>query len=172
MFEILSGCTNDNDTNFCKTWAGNIKQLQYNLGFQYLWRNTDVNSAHISTVTQRIHDQHLQQYFGEIQASSKLVSYVLFKNSFLFEHYLTCVSNSKYIQALCKLRCSDHKLAIEVGRRHGIPRIERICTKFNMNTVEDKYHFVLVCPFYPQLRSEILPKYYSDVLQKTNLFAC
>ena len=49
---------------------------------------TDVNSAHISTVTQQIYDQHLQQHFGEIQPSSKLVSYVLFKNSFLFEHYL------------------------------------------------------------------------------------
>ena len=117
MFRILFGCTNDNDTNFCKTWAGNIKQLLYNLGFQ--WRNTDVNSAHISTVTQQIYDQHLKQHFGEIQA------YILFKNSFLFKHYLTCVSNLKYRQALCKLRCSDHKLAIEVGHRHGIPRIEK-----------------------------------------------
>ena len=88
MFKILFGCTNDNDTNFCKTWAGNIAQLLYNIGFQYLWHNTDVNSAHISTVTQQIYDQHLQQHFGEIQASSKLVSYVLFKNSFVFEHYL------------------------------------------------------------------------------------
>ena len=24
MFKILFGCPNDNDTNFCKTWAGNI----------------------------------------------------------------------------------------------------------------------------------------------------
>ena len=124
-------------------------------------------------MTQRIYDQHLQQHFGEIQASSKFVSYVLFKNSFLFEHYLTCVSNSKYRQAPCKLRCSDHKLAIEVGRRHGIPRIERICTKCNMNAVEDEYHFVLVCPFYRQLRLEILPKYYCRwSTKKKNLFAC
>ena len=122
--------------------AGNIKQLLYNLGFQYLWCNTDVNSAHTSSVTQRIYDQYLQQHFGEIQASSKLVSYVLFKNSFLFKRYLTSVSNSKYRQALCKPRCSDHKLAIEVGRRHGIPHIERICTKCNVNAVEDEDHFV------------------------------
>ena len=160
MSKILFGCTNDNDTNFCKTWAGNIKQLLYNLGFQYLWRNTEVNNAHISAVTQRIYDQYLQQHFGVIQASSKLDSYLLFKNDFLFEHYLACVSNSKHRHALCKLRCSDHTLAIEVGRRHGIPRKERICTKCNMNVIEDEYHFVLVCPLYRQLRLEILPKYY------------
>ena len=94
MFKLLYVYTYDNDSSFYKTWAGYVKLLLCNLGFQYLWRSTAVTGAHISAVIQTIYDQHLQRHFGEIQASSKLNSYILFRNIFLlFEQYLTCVQN-------------------------------------------------------------------------------
>ena len=31
---------------------------------------------------------------------------------------------------------------------------------FNMNVVENEFHFLLVCPLYRQLRCEYLPRYY------------
>ena len=40
------------------------------------------------------------------------------------------------MQALCKLRCSDHRLAIKVDPRYNITRKERLCTKCNINAVE------------------------------------
>lgn len=49
---------------------------------------------------------------------------------------------------------------IEEGRYRDIDRINRICTYCNMNAIENEYHFLLVCPFYRDLRSECLPKYY------------
>ena len=29
-----------------------------------------------------------------------------------------------------------------------------------MNVLENEYHFILVCPYYRELRNTILPKYY------------
>ena len=49
---------------------------------------------------------------------------------------------------------------IEEGRYRNIDRNQRFCTKCNMNVIENEFHFVLVCPFYRQLRNECLPRYY------------
>ena len=36
----------------------------------------------------------------------------------------------------------------------------RKCIFCNMNVIENEFHFVLVCPFYRDLRNKILPRYY------------
>ena len=42
----------------------------------------------------------------------------------------------------------------------NIDRNLRLCSKCNMQFIENEYHFVLVCPFYGELRKQKLPKYY------------
>ena len=51
-------------------------------------------------------------------------------------------------------------LAIESGRYNNTPREERLCIHCNMNTIENEYHFPLVCPFYADLRRKYLSPYY------------
>ena len=51
-------------------------------------------------------------------------------------------------------------LAIEEGRFRNIDRKQRLCNKCNMQVLENEYHFLLVCPFYSDLRSLYLPRYY------------
>ena len=91
---------------------------------------------------------------------SKLTTYNQIKRSFETEKYLTCVNNTKHRIALTRLRCSAHRLHIEVERFRNIERNERFCNKYNMQAIENEYHFLMVCPFYRDIRREVLPRYY------------
>ena len=62
------------------------------------------------------------------------------------------IYEKKIKTALTKFRLSSHDLAIERGRYQNTPRDERICKKFNLNLVENGYHFLLVCSKYRDLR--------------------
>ena len=61
-----------------------------------------------------------------------------------------------------------YSLAIETGRHTGTERSMRNCVLCNMNVVESEFHFMLVCPFYSELRNKYLPRYYNHwpTLQK------
>ena len=54
-----------------------------------------------------------------------------------------------------KFRCSNHKLAVEQGRRNGTPREERLCSQCDIYVLGDELHFVLECPAYQQDRTLI-----------------
>ena len=81
-------------------------------------------------------------------------------NNLEIEKYITVVKNNCHGIALTRIRCSAHTLMIEEGRYRNIDRNQRLCTKCNMNVIENEFHFVLVCLFYRQLRKECLPRYY------------
>ena len=83
----------------------------------------------------------------------KLSTYKNVKCNIGFEKYLSCVKNINHRIALTRLRCSSHKLAIEDGRFRNLARSERKCIYCKMDVIEDEYHFLLVCPFYRNLRS-------------------
>lgn len=120
-----------------------------------------VTKIQLGKVIERLYDQHMQDWYSVLNTSSKLGTYGNIKTSFNFEKYLDIVSIDKYRHALCRLRCSAHKLAIEEGRFKNIIRVNRKCNLCNMNMIEDEtYDFVLVCPFYTELRKTWLPKYY------------
>ena len=76
------------------------------------------------------------------------------------EKYLTCVNNAKHRTALTHFKCSASKLAIEKGRFRNTELNARLCTKCNMQTTENEYHFLMVCPLYREIRNEILPHFY------------
>ena len=147
-------------SRFCNTWFGNVKQLLYETGYQFLWRNADVSNFHISAIIQQIHDRYCR-HFGDVSLSSKLTCYNLIKDEFKIENYIVHVSNSKYRQALGKLRGLDHKRTVETGRHLNILRENRTCLYCNMNILEDEYNFILVFPLYRDLRCKLLLRYYN-----------
>ena len=59
-----------------------------------------------------------------------------------------------YRKVISKIRCSNHPLAIEIGRQKNpkTPREERICTVCEENAIEDEEHFLSKCPTYSILR--------------------
>lgn len=152
----------NNNNNNDVMWADQVKNLLSELGFSYLWQNNDITELQLKCVIQRLYDQYFQKFYSDIRTSTKLLTYNLLKNEFVLEKYITCVTNDKHRIALTRLRCSAHKLAIEEGRFRNINRDQRICNTCNMGYIENEYHFLLICPFYRDLRASILPRYYNN----------
>ena len=49
---------------------------------------------------------------------------------------------------LVKIRISNHKLMIEIGRYNQTSRNDRFCPICNSNIIEDEFHFLFHCPKY------------------------
>ena len=130
------------------------------LGLNNLWINQDTYDISLPIIKQRLFDQYYQSWYNKINTPHRLESYCRFKHNFNVEPYLDIISDNKYKIALSRFRLSSHKLEIERGRYHNIPRIERKCKLCSLNTIEDEYHFLLLCPKYYELRRKVLTPYY------------
>ena len=103
---------------------------------------------------------YCQKWYSDINNSSRLKSYCLYKHDFKPEKYLNVVSENKYKVALSKFRTSSHDLRIETRRYDNILQDQRLCISCNMGKVEDEFHFLLVCPKYRDLRSKYFKRYF------------
>ena len=70
-------------------------------------------------------------------------------------NYLQYVSNFKHRKTLKKLRASDHKLNIEVGRHNKLLFNKRLCKFFNFEDIEYGKHFFLNCSLFDNLRKTL-----------------
>lgn len=94
--------------------------------------------------------------------SSKLKVYSTFKKNFEIENYI--LRNSFNVRHnFSKLRISAHNLYVETGR-HQKPKIsreQRFCFSCS-DRVENKFHFLLECNLYTQVRDKFqnyIPNY-------------
>ena len=88
------------------------------------------------------------------QSTGKLSSYVKFKSNFGLEKYLLKLNfNSR--RSLTKLRISSHRLGIERGRYTNIPRHDRICSRCNINELDDEIHFLFKCSLFNTDRDQL-----------------
>ena len=99
----------------------------------------------------------LQSKFKDIRSTkttemSKLSFYKQHRINHKFEEYLTFLENRRHKSAITKLRCSAHRLKLEIGRYNRIrnevsgkmeplPREKRTCD-ICKDKVEDEYHFL------------------------------
>ena len=65
---------------------------------------------------------------------------------------------------IVKLRCSNHKLAIETGRYSGIDQNLRYCDLCASDILGDEYHTFFECtkPEIVSLRKRFIPRHYSQ----------
>ena len=88
------------------------------------------------------------------QSTGKLSSYVKFKSNFGLEKYLLKLNfNSR--RSLTKLRISSHRLGIERGRYTNIPRHDRICSRCNVNEIDDEIHYLFKCSLFNTDRDQL-----------------
>ena len=99
-----------------------------------------------STLKQKINKLFQEKWRIKLTLSPKADTYKLFKNFPKFEKCFDLVANIKQLNALLKLRVSDHQLMIEKGRRYRPPlaRHERLCTVCGV--LENEAHFLTICP--------------------------
>lgn len=137
-------------------WSSKIKSIMDHLGYGYLTDCTSTNVPPFSALKSRLHDQFVQDWSSYIRNAPKLSYYCNFKTDFKFEMYLTYLSNDHLRKQITCIRLSSHPLEIEVGRRNGIDRNDRLCKLCNMKVIESEYHFILCCPKYKALREKHL----------------
>ena len=109
----------------------------------------------LSVFKQRINDILMQNLSERLEGSSREIS------QFQFQPYLENINVYIYMNAVCKLHMSSHRLATESGRwarSARIPIEERKCVYCDL--LEDKFHFVLECKCYTELRNKYIPRYF------------
>ena len=112
---------------------------------------------------QRLVDMFPQDSFSDIRRDdSKLRTFRLIKNERGYETYLSEITSIKARRSLTKLRLSNSSLMIEKGRHSNVDKSLRFCP-FCPNIVEDEKHFLLGCPTFKYLRSEL----YEEVKPKS-----
>ena len=83
--------------------------------------------------------------------------YPILVDHFTLRFYLSKPISSLYKKQISRIRLSSHNLAIESGRPNDICRGERVC-EFCKSSIQDEFHFVIICPLYNDLRMKYLKK--------------
>ena len=144
-----------------KNLASQVKNVLYENGFGYVCENQNIENEKVflRIIEQRLKDQLLQKWRDSVSENDKLGVYYQLKSNG-YEKYLDVLNVFKFRNAFTSLRLSCHTLKIERARYRGIPREQCLC-KFCPNSIEDEYHFLLLCHEYNDLRCQYIPlKYY------------
>ena len=94
------------------------------------------------------------EHTSKCNLSAKLKIYNIVKGENEISPYILD-SNLSFRQKIAKLRLSDHKLEIEVGRFSKTIRSRRVCKLCNLG-IEDVPHFLFTCEKYREERQIFL----------------
>ena len=139
-----------------RTWVSKVKDIAEKYNF-----DIDEPTVVISDVKYKLNNFFVEHWWSRIQNLSrfpKLELYKNIKNGFHFETYLDLVKDSRYRNAITKIRSSSHPLEIERGRytKPQTPRSNRLCSRCKV--IEDERHFILDCTLYKEERHIFLCK--------------
>ena len=144
-------------------WLNFIKSNFEKTGLNYLWNQQQpVHSVQLKfIVKQNLTDQYIQNWFNQIENSSRGEFYGIFKNEFNLDKYLLKLLPHER-NMITKLRCNNIKLPIETGRWPNTPREERICHLCNVG-LGTEFHFLFECTSadVQRLRCKFIPIYYT-----------
>lgn len=111
VYKLL--CININvKKNLKYNWAFNVKNLLFNMGMSDVWYNQKTYIVPFDVLKQTIYNQFLQIWYSNLNLSSKMETYLSFKQMFCLENYLTLIENKRLRAVLTKFRISNHDLAI------------------------------------------------------------
>ena len=151
------------DRTYPRNWAAEVKHILVQVGRIDVWYTESVNidiDGFIRQVQSTLIDLYIQEWVTGIYGQDKMITYRSFKHIFCHESYLCNVKIPKFRIALCQLRVSSHSLNIELGRyAPRVPRERRYCVYCN-DTIDNEYHFVLICNHHNTLRQRYVPTYY------------
>ena len=109
--------------------------------------------------------------------SIKLRACIKFKFDNSLEEYLFHIPNTRWMQALSRLRMSSNMLEIERERHvkpQKIPLEQHICQRGTSNSVDDEIHFLITCSYFATQRTSLLaeklPKTEFDSLSNNDKF--
>ena len=143
------------------TCSLNIKNKLSTIGLGDSFYSNDKDSH--TKAAQRLADMFHQDFFSDIRRDDrKLRTFSLIKNERGYETYLSEITWIKARRSLTKLRLSNSSLMIEKGRHSNVDKCLRFSPSCH-NNVEDEKLFLLGCPTFKYLRSEM----YEEVKTKS-----
>ena len=114
----------------------------------------------LSVAKQRLIDLAYQKIDSFVDNSNKCFIYRHIHKHRQLQDYLVKNISSKCRQIITKFRVSAHRLSIETGRYDDVSRQRRMCTKCTIRDVEDEFHFILICPYYIEIRRQFIKLYF------------
>ena len=154
-----------NTKNFEFTWINYVKSIFDNAGLSYIWlQQMHIEPEYLKHILKlNLRDIFIQNWFSQIENSSRGEFYGIFKREFKLESYLLNLSPYER-EVLNKLRCCNLKLPIETGRWENIPRENRLCQLCNLQNIGNEYHYLFECTNVniERLRLKYVPAYYRN----------
>ena len=98
--------------------------------------------------------ENISYWQNTFQHSQKLEFYRSSKTDHTSSSYLDLTRGTAGGRALVKLRISNHKLMIEIGRYNQTTMDNRHCPFCGCNVMEDEVHFLFHCPAYSMIRNK------------------
>ena len=146
---------------FENKWICFMKSIFDNCGLSNIWLSQDVAAKQwiISSIDLRLKDQFKQNWFADMNISSKGLCYRIFKCDFDMEKYLSILPYN-LATLFCKYRCGSHRLPVETGRWQSVARNERLCHLCDSSDIGDEFHYIMSCRFFANERKQLLPLYY------------
>ncbi len=99
-----------------------------------------------------LHEIDMNKWKHDLSNQPKLRTYMLFKNEYKCENYVSMILPKSLRSFIAQIRCGVLPLRIETGRFRNLAVGDRICTFCNLNEIESEIHFCFVCPVYVSLR--------------------
>ena len=116
MYKYLFKQYSDDSVN--NPWLQCIQTIFNSCGLSYVWQNQgqNVNAKMISCIIrQNLQDQFIQQWYSDVNNSSKGQVYRIFKRSFGMENYLNILS-PQCMKVMIKFRTTNHHLPVETEK--------------------------------------------------------
>ena len=149
--------------NTVSKWISKVKSTLSEIGRPDIWRqqHTFYLKSLSSYRKKLLIEQFIQSWRGKALQSHKALAYFNFKQELRLDHYFITLPRKFYI-LFFKLRTSNHKLPIEVGRWDGTVLFDRKCNLCSSNDIGDEFHFICKCSHFPEARSTYVKSYYTN----------
>ena len=116
--------------------------------------NPDIlDIAMVKSYVSSMKQEYISHWQNTLQHSQKLEFYRSLKTDHTTSSYLDLIRGTAGRRALIKLRISNHKLMIEIGRYNQTTKDNRYCPFCGSNLIEDEVHFLFQCPTYSMIRN-------------------
>ena len=109
-----------------------MKSLHETLGFGHLWENktTFFLRGTMTSLKSKMSECYMSYFKGVINEETKVKGRYIrklrgYKTSFKKENYLSLLVHSQSFISFSRLRVSNHKLEIELGRYKNIPPLKK-----------------------------------------------
>ena len=157
----ITKCAFNMDYSRCtNNWCSDIKDIFTELDLLHFYENKSI--VDIKTVEKAVRDYYSRIWYDSVRTVPKLRTYANFKRNFDQEHYLKLNLSKNERSMLTQFRVGILPIRLETGRYVGESIEDRICKLCNHETVESEYHFLMNCPRYDDLRSNI----FQDILDE------